>query len=292
MKDANAIMRTLAYFDVQDRPLTLLEIHTYLLGPTKTPVTLSEIHAALETSLKDQVISSEGFYALKGREEIIAARTSNNFYSIPRMRRVNRFLPLARHVPFIRCAALSGSEALSTSKKGSDIDILLFTDPKRIWTARFFATFMYQLLGIRRHGKHIENRFCLNHYIAGIKRIENDNNLYTAVEYASLIAFYGGDVLSKFQDVNREWINGYIPNFRPIVRKASRRSGLQKWIEFFLNGIVGQLIENFLGGMQRRRIIAQSYITIERDELSFHPGSKGQQVLQRFAERSPAISVS
>jgi hypothetical protein len=282
----DAILRTFAYFDVQDRPLTLLEIYTYLLGPIEEPTTLSEIQAVIETELTDQVISLEGFYALTGRQEIIASRRSNNFYSIPRMRRVHRYLPLARYIPFIRSAALSGSEALSTSKKGSDIDILLFTEHNRIWTARFFATALYQFLGIRRHGKHIENRFCLNHYIAGIKRIENDNNIYTAVEYASLISFYGGDVLSHFQEVNQAWIKEYLPNFRLITREPSPRTVLQKTIEFLLNGWIGQQFENILGEIQRRRIIAQSHITVERDELSFHPGSKGQQVLQRFSERS------
>ncbi len=281
-----SILKTLEYFDVQDRPLTLIEIHKYLLGPLDAaqPITLSNILAAIEP-LHGRVVTAEGFYCLHGREEITASRKSNNFYSIPRMRRVRKYLPLARHLPFIRAAALSGSEALSSSKKGSDIDILLFTESQRIWTGRFFATMFYQLLGIRRHAKHIENRFCLNHYIAGIKHIENDTNIYTAVEYASLIAYAGGHIVTKFQQANSAWIKTYVPNFEPVDRLDTPRSLLQKSIEFLLSGWIGSIIERILGGMQRRRIIAQSHIIIERDELSFHPGSKGQQVLQRFAER-------
>ena len=280
------ILKTLEYFDVQDRPLTLLEIYKYLLGPIDQPVQLSDILRALENNLKDRVTSIEGFYCLTNHQEIIANRKANNFYSIPRMRLVKKYLPLAKYIPFIRAAGLSGSEALSTSKKGSDIDILLFTAPDRIWTARFFATAFYQLLGIRRHGKYIENRFCLNHYIAGIKHIQNDNNIYTAVEYASLISFFGGSVISLFQEANLTWIKKYLPNFKLFKHSASPKASLQKFIEFFLNGQVGNFVEYLLGKMQRRRIIAQSHIIIEPDELSFHPGSKGQQVLKRYAEQT------
>jgi predicted nucleotidyltransferase len=285
------ILKTLGYFDVQDRPLTLVELHNYLLGPLPEEIvgegssessSESKILSVLENELAESVESEQGFYCLRGRKQIIFQRLANNYYSVKRLKRAKKYLPLARFVPFVRAVALSGSEALSTSKQGSDIDILLFVAPEKIWSARLLVTMLYQVLGIRRHGEIITDRFCLNHYIAGIRRIENDNNLYTAIEYAALIPFVGGDLVSRFQEINADWIREYLPNFKVISRLPTTQPFIQKSAEFLISAFFGKTSESLAAWFQKKRIIAQEHIIIGSDELSFHPGSKGQQVLKKF----------
>jgi predicted nucleotidyltransferase len=283
-----AVLKTLRYFDVQDRPLTLVEIHSYLLGPLADEFvgqdfSESKILEALEGSLASETEKEQGFYCLLGRRQIITQRLANNYYSVCRLKRARKYLPLARFAPFVRAVALSGSEALTTSKENSDIDILLFVLPGKIWSARLFVTILYQLMGIRRHGQYVANRFCLNHYIGGLPEISNDNNVYTAIEYAALIPFVGGDLVSRFQETNSQWIRNYLPNFKVIKRQPTIRPWMQKSVEFLLSGATGRAFESIARCFQKKRIIAQEHIILEANELSFHPGSKGQQVLKKFA---------
>lgn len=65
-----SIIKTLAFFDIFDYPLTLTEIWKWLYKPGKINnenPKLSDVKQALETSkfLQDKVSSVEGFYSLK-----------------------------------------------------------------------------------------------------------------------------------------------------------------------------------------------------------------------------------
>jgi hypothetical protein len=284
---AEVVLKTLRYFDVQDRPLTLVEIHLYLLGPLASEFvglgsSESKILELLQGEMANETESEQGFYCLLGRRQIITQRLANNYYSVRRLKRTRKYLPLARFAPFVRAVALSGSEALTTSKENSDIDILLFVLQGKIWSARLFVTIFYQAMGIRRHGQYVANRFCLNHYIGGLPEISNDNNIYTAIEYAALIPFVGGDLVSCFQETNSQWIRNYLPNFKVIERQPTVRPVFQKAAEFLLSGAIGRAFESFASWFQKKRIITQEHIILEANELSFHPGSKGQQVLKKF----------
>lgn len=288
---ADSILRTLEYFDVQDKPLTLLELHKYLLADSPLKLAdgaLGKITALLETELADRVGSRDGFWFLRGRGALVARRLRGNYWSVPRLKRARRLLPLARFLPFVRGASVGGSEALSNSKRDSDIDVLLFTAPRRIWTARIAATALFQILGVRRHGDITANRFCLNHYVAGAKRLPEDHNAYTAIEYAAQIPAFNGHLLHAFLRANREWIASFLPNapeyfidYPQLPIPAARRAA-----EWLLSGWFGNLVETAARRMQLRRIIAQNYIVTAEDELSFHPGSKGQQVLAKYREKA------
>src|SRR5205085_4694244 len=110
-----------------------------------------------------------GFYSLPGRQGLIKERLRNYLHALPRERLISRYSGGFRHLPFIRGVALAGSQAMGDNKPGSDIDLLVVTDKRFMWTARVFITAYLQILGLRRYGNHIADRFCLNHYVAGPK---------------------------------------------------------------------------------------------------------------------------
>lgn len=283
------ILKTLQYFDIQDHPLTLLEIKKYMLdeGGGKAldksdAAGLSAILNCLDNELAGNVQNKYGFYFLSGRESIAESRWKNNFYSVPRLKKAKRILPLVRFVPFIAAIALTGSEARGNSKEGSDIDLLVLTETNRIWLGRLFLTAFFQILGMRRHGNKIADRFCLNHYVRAGKVLDADKNIYTAVEYVSLIPFYGGKSVYDFQMKNIDWIKNYLAE--PIIIKfdAPKKSGFARFMEIMFANFAGDALERAAGRYQKSRIRVQQNIVIENDELSFHPGSKGKQVLSRM----------
>ncbi|MDB4939619.1 MAG: hypothetical protein JWO40_44 [Candidatus Doudnabacteria bacterium] len=277
----NQIVKTLEYFNVQDHPLTLLEIYKYLLNVSadNKQATLLEIQQILPTL--SEVEHAKGFYFLKGRAEIAKRRLENNYYSTFRLKRAKKYLPRVRFVPFVNAVALTGSEAINNSKQGSDIDLLVLTAPGRIWTARLFLTAYFQIFGVRRHGKFVENRFCLNHYVQNGKNVGRERHVYTAVEYVSLIPFYGADQIYKFQQNNLEWIKNYLIQPQLVKYPDLATSRVKVFMERLLHGKVGDYLEKLIGKMQQSRIHIQDSIVIEPDELSFHPGNKGRQILER-----------
>ncbi|GAC1413636.1 MAG: hypothetical protein NVSMB66_5920 [Candidatus Doudnabacteria bacterium] len=277
------IIKTLEYFNIQEHPLTLLELQAYLLrlNPGDSGATLTEISEKLQNS-KNLIGQENGFYFLNGRREIVKRRLENNYYSTPRLKRARRYLPGTRFVPFISAVALSGSEAISNSKKGSDIDLFVLTKPNRIWTGRLFLTAYFQILGMRRYSMNIENRFCLNHYIQEGKEVISERHIYTAVEYVSLIPFYGSKKIYEFQQSNLSWIKEYLVQPKLVEYPQSKSVRLKKLLENLLNNSVGDLLEKLLGDIQSKKIQLQDSVVIEKDELSFHPGNKGRQVLKKI----------
>lgn len=83
-----------------------------------------------------------------------------------RAQRTARFLSFA---PFIRAVLLNGSIVTGSETEKSDIDFLIIARHGRLYTARFFATFLASLAGYRRRGNKIAGRICLNCYLSDRK---------------------------------------------------------------------------------------------------------------------------
>lgn len=276
------VFKTIKYFDVQDHCLTLVEISKYLLADgsvQESVVSLSDILNAIEKDLSVEIQTKHGFYFLSGRGSLAQKRLENNFFATPRLKRAQKYLRYVRHIPFISAVALTGSEAINNSKKGSDIDLLVLTKPNRIWLGRIFLSAFFHLFGVRRHGNYITNRFCLNHYIEQSKQIDIDQNTYTAVEYVSLVPYFGGEAVYEFQQKNLGWIHKYLQQPQIVKYQTQKGSIWQKFWESLFANPIGNILENLAGIIQRRRIQVRSNIVITPNELAFHPGSKGQQVL-------------
>ena len=292
------ILATIEYFDVQDHAVTLLEISKYLLRGDDAEIksaetgsaaverfSLSQISDAISAKLSGKVELHGGFYVLTNRGALVQKRLENNFYANKRLKRAKRYLPLMRFVPFVSAVALTGSEALSNSKKGSDIDLLVFTKTHRMWLARICTMLFFQTLGMRRYSETVVDRFCLNHFISGEKALDLDRNVYTAVEYVSLIPYFGGDEIFAFQKNNSGWIRKFLAQPEIVAIQTKKSSWIKRFLETFFANPFGDFLEGTAERLQKHRIRPLDYIIVQPDELSFHPGSKGQQVLKKFGLR-------
>ncbi|MDE2311495.1 MAG: nucleotidyltransferase domain-containing protein [Patescibacteria group bacterium] len=319
------ILLTLKFFDLQDYPLTLLELRKFLLadvqqikfvintewdlisvnGIQSAPATAEEILACLNNECKAEVEQQYGFYCLAGRRRVILQRWQNFLFGIRRERLIRRFVGGLRHVPFVRGVGLAGSQSMGLQKPDSDIDLFIIVDSRFLWLARTLVTAYFQVLGRRRHGRHIANRFCLNHYVAAGKTIGELRNLYTAWEYAKLRPLVCEPAVADFQQNNREWISRFFPSFaesfvfvraladEPTGRQnfksphfepanGGRRSLPQRIVERLFLGSFGRWLEARLQNWQLPRIRQEEFILVRDDELSFHPQSKQRELLQKF----------
>lgn len=301
---SDRIISTVKFFDLQDYPLTAFEVWRYLISelsglkeqldenfeleggasefktvPVHFDTVLGQLDALVESGV---LVEVNGFYTFPKRKSSIGTRLVNYRYGIPRERKINRFLSLTKHLPFVRGISLAGSQAMGLQRATSDIDLLIITDPRFMWLGRTFLTIYFQLLGLRRHGKKIANRFCLNHYIAQPREVDAEKNLYKAMEYSKLRAVVYPQITKQFQIANESWIKMFFPNisFDNPVQEAP--SFLQKTVERLLDHRLGLWLENQLGKWQLKRIKQDKYIFVKDDELSFHPESKHEALLKGF----------
>jgi hypothetical protein len=298
------ILSTLRFFDLQDLPLTQFEIYKYLLAD---PLALADavdgqfelkghpqagegfsleqvIASAARLKQEEKIGEKNGYYTLPGRINLVSLRLTNYGYGLGRERRIRRYLTPTRFLPFIRGIALAGSQPFGQQRIGSDIDLFIMTDSRFMWTARTFLTAYFQVLGMRRHGKKIANRFCLNHYLARSRAVDAEKNLYKAMEYLKLRPVVSEATIVAFQQANKSWIQVFFPNADfPNVPKVST-SRAQKFLEKVYMAIGGEKIEKQLGKWQLARIRQDKFIFVRDDELSFHPESKHEALLSGFFE--------
>lgn len=310
------ILATIKFFDLQEYPLTSFEVWRYLVSDVdglkkqldqnyELPLTLpdtkqSVIHfdtllAGLDVLVKDgQLFEKDGFYCLPDkvnlivqsgsvqRGRLVTQRLQNYRYGLRREKLIKRYLYFTKHLPFVRGISLAGSQALGLQRSTSDIDLLIITDSKFMWLARTFLTVYFQIFGVRRHGKKITNRFCLNHYIANTREVDAERNLYKAMEYTKLRPVVYPQTTHEFQKSNESWIKVFYPNVNFSDDQPSRQSLLQFLSEFVFNNPVGLWLEKQLGHVQLRRIKQDKFIFVKDDELSFHPESKHEILLKGF----------
>ncbi len=301
---AQRILDTIRFFDLQQMPLTAMEIHKYLVAdmpalrsklneqfelvPESSPVTSPQIH--LDTILTQlyilshdgRLVEKNGFYAYPHREVLIDERQKNYFHGIKREKLIRRFLLPTKHIPFIRGIALAGSQALGKQRATSDIDLLIITDANFLWTARTLLSAWFQIFGVRRHGLKITNRFCLNHYLAKPRELDVERNLYQAMEYIKLRPVVYPSVINEFQRNNEGWIRQFYPNASFPEISSEAQSKLQKFLEKIFTNALGKKLESFLGKWQQKRINQGPFVFTREDQLSFHPQSKHESLLQNF----------
>ncbi len=300
------ILTTLKFFDLQDIPLTGFEVYKYLLNDLEkikpflgsdwevtglansknsNPASLDQILECLTELSGEEVETTHGYYYLKSRgESFVEKRLRNYEYGLKRERRIERFSAGVRHLPFIRGVALGGSQALGQYKEGSDIDLLVITDSNFLWLGRVFITLYFQILGVRRYHSHIANRFCLNHYLAGPKQLNEDRNIYTAMEYFRLRPLYASWAIAEFKNNNFSWMRLFFSNLALAKTIAELPSQIQKVLEKVLNNSFGRQLERLSRFILLRHIQTGELIFVTNDELSFHPHSRKSHLFDAFFE--------
>ncbi|MBX4190354.1 hypothetical protein KW791_03625 [Candidatus Parcubacteria bacterium] len=313
----NAILATLAYYDAFDHPLTIFELHRYLVNPTR----LSQTTAALgDISLPDilselqnlqttgKISSKNGFYMLPGREEWYKKRIQREKIAAQKWKQFRRYAFWLQATPFISGLFASGSMALGTTELKSDFDVLVIVKAGRLYTARLFLLAAASLLGVRRtrYEKVAPNKLCFNHYITDESLLINHESLYNAHSYAHLIPLHISESLFyKFYKENY-WISKYVYNFRPHYERILRmiKSNIllvqiARSFERVLQGLLGEKLEGGLRFYQQKRINMNpathapgGRIVFTDKELEFHPYSFEKTVIDHYNKQIKALGIS
>lgn len=240
------IQMTVAYYWVMDQVLTSFELWRFYVNFTQTRdnVTLGNVIQVLQEFQEKKVLFEyQGFWGLEKQPLTIfvAQRSQRQKISIDKIKRLRKWMQWIQWLPFFRGLLIDGTLASKKATGASDWDVLVILKPNRIWIGRLIVSGFFQLMGKRRHGEKIKDRFCLNHFMTESGYIFEEQNEYSAKEIAWAIPIVGEKQAQKFFQLNNFWQNQFLPNFRPdrttnhFLLKADQ-SG--QAVQVFLEGIL------------------------------------------------------
>jgi hypothetical protein len=295
-----AILHAVGYADVFDYPLTVGEIHRYLIG---VRARASEVEEALAGNrlVPDHLAHRDGLFSLPGREGIMELR---------RIRRApaERLWPWAVHygrriaaVPFVRMVAVTGSLAANNVDSDADVDYLIVTAPGRLWMCRAFVVCVVRAAA--RRGIVLCPNFLLSESALELRQ----RDLYTAWELAQMVPISGLDTYHRLRRSN-PWADTLLPNAEgvpwepepgPAHRSHPTRSRLVRAVEGVLRCRAGDWLEGWERTRKVRRFTEQATregsapgeAEFSADWCKGHLGTHREEVMARYRHRLEGLAV-
>lgn len=200
-------------------------------------------------------------------------------------------------VPFLETVILNGSLSNGKANKKSDIDFLLITKPKHIFTVRFFVLFLAFLTGKKRNPNDIDlaGKYCFNYFFTNKKMVILPKTKQIALHYKYFITLW--DINKNNQKIinqNQWWDRfeiqitdknqrNFILNHLKIKRIQVFYLWQKLWEKIFENKF-GKWLEKKLKNIQINKIQKspnyykeKKYIMFNDSELHFWPPKKNEQ---------------
>lgn len=235
-----SIIKTLAYYDIFDYPLTVEEIF-YNLGTNH--VSVLDIQKEIELLCKDGLtFKKSNFYLLRNDENFITRRLEGNKLAEKKINSAYKMTKFISKFPYVRAVLLSGSISKGYMEKDSDVDYFIITQPKRLWVTRlllmlFKKVFLFNSRKI----------FCINYFVDTETLEIEEKNIFTATELTTLIPTYGKELYDELYKKN-SWIRDFYPNFPKrdnSIISNNKNSLAQKAFEKILSNSFGDKLDDF-----------------------------------------------
>jgi hypothetical protein len=287
-----AILKTIAYADIFDYPVTLPEIHRYLID---TEASLSEVEATLHSLVAEThtLWICEPYYGLAGHEHTFAIRQQRSQHAQSLWHVAARYGQWISRLPFVRMVAVTGSLAVDNVPKTGDIDYLVVTAPNRLWLARLL------IIGLVRVAKTRGVTLCPNYLISENALHFDQQNLYTAREIVQMIPLSHLDTYQQLREVNR-WADDYFPNAETAPanaiaedRQSFSRRGWQL-LEWVLSTPVGAWIDDWEMRRKMRKLQAGDNLAeaqFSKDWCKGHFEGHQQRILNAYRTRLDTLAA-
>lgn len=300
-----SILKTIAFFDVFNYPLTAEEIWKWLYRPGRK-VSLLEVKDILDTSqyLQEKLVCTEAFYSLHGREYTYLIRKHHNNLAERKFNRALLLIRFYRYLPFIKMIAICNTLAYSNTSEDSDIDFFVIAQKDKIWVVRFLTIVCVHILGLRPTSKNSRDAFCFSFFISEqVLDIQNimlhQNDIYTPYWVAQLLPVFERDQTYQNFFQSNTWIQKYLPNVFPnkftkevtphflselvskILAFIFSPIFFGKWFELLYRRIQTNIISRNLKEMINvdTRVIVNEYM------LKFHSNDRREIFYKKWRER-------
>jgi hypothetical protein len=241
------ILKTLAYFDVFNYPLTNEEVRRFLPQRCNQFV-VDGILYQLQT--ENRIYNLNDFYSLQNKPELSEIRIAGNKRATKLLKISRRASKVLSWFPFVESVAVSGSLSKNFADDNADIDFFIITSANRLWIARTFMHIFKKFTYLIRK----QNWFCMNYYIDQMKMEIVEKNHFTAMEIVTLMPMQGINCFTKFIEAN-SWTCNYFrrQTFFEEKNKEIKRVFFRKCVEKIFDAHLGDLLENYLMNLTAKR---------------------------------------
>ena len=283
-----AILKTVLYGDIFDFPLTLREIHHFLI---EEDASIEAVQRTLENSewLSRHVVRSNGYYAT--RAETADLRHHRAQASQKLWQTAHRYGILMAYLPYVRMVALTGALAMhNAADDDDDLDYMIVTAPGRVWFTRLLVVALVRIARLWR----VE--ICPNYMLSTRQLGQERRNLYIAHELTQMVPVSGHDLYEQMRTMN-QWADSMMPNAQGVFHSTEPHQPhgfgrfVQRSLEWVFSGGIGNRIENW----ERRRKTHKfeleseqnphSAAVIDEDQVKGHFNDYGHPILNRFYEK-------
>ncbi|MBI3103592.1 hypothetical protein HYZ05_01500 [Candidatus Daviesbacteria bacterium] len=297
------ILKTLIYADIFDYPLTIFEIHKWLIG---RKATLRQVEKALrklnqesrqrQGSPKAARIKNQGeYYFLSTKDGLVAKRKQREKQSEKYLRKARILTQILKLVPWIKLVGISGGLAMDNAGKSDDIDLFIITSNNRLWISRFLAVGILDFMGVRRkvgiNGRKIAGKLCINTLLEEDRLGQRNKDIYLAHEVLQMKVLWQRDgVYSKYL-LDNEWAFKFLPNWiaQEKVSNEGKVSNVSKvktkktFDTFRLGAFLEKIAKKFqLWYMQK----PQGMERMEDGALYFHPNDIRPKILKLYKQKT------
>ncbi len=292
-----SLLATLAYFDLFEYPLTLVELRRfrYRFSEDDAPPDAAEVLAALSD---DAIGERDGYYFLAGKGAIVDERRRRYRLAEKKFARARRVAAWMRLLPSVRLIAVCNSLAIANADERSDIDLFVVARRGTLWVTRLVAVGTLAIMGLRPAGEDHADKVCMSFFLSDnhldiSDMAQRPDDTYLRYWIATLVPIYdAGDTHAAFLAANA-WISDRLP----AVRRDPRPPG-----EHVSAGAVFRLLaaaEPFAKRLQERMFPAEirdlagkdTRVVVTDDVLKFHVNDRRQQFESLFRERLAALGI-
>jgi hypothetical protein len=236
-----SILKTIAYFDLFNYPLTLEDIRRFLDVEAEE----ADIRAETEMLVREGRLYQMGaYYSLQDNSSLALRRLRGEAHADELLRIAARGARLLYQFPFVRGVCISGSLSKRCADEKADIDYFIITSANRVWIARTLMHLFKKLTFLLGH----QHRFCMNYYVDENALEIREKNIFTAIELFTLLPMSGDQALDKFFHAN-DWATEYFPGYRNRSRMAQETrpaSFVKRLLERLFSNRLGNRLENKL----------------------------------------------
>lgn len=224
------IVRTIAFFDLFDFPITSWEIWNLGIWENKN-IKLTEIIESLEKLISQRSIEKEEcYYFLKGRKQSVDIRKNRYNYYQRKIKRLKIVTKIFFLLPWIKFIALGNNIGPNNLKDGSDIDVFVISSEKRIWLSRLYCAGLMKLAGMRPKQGDERDKICLNFYLDETKMDlnkfalnKNEFDIYLMYWLAFLRPIEDRDRIYEKLIYSNDWLVNYLSNWQPYSSVISKK---------------------------------------------------------------------
>lgn len=244
-----AILRTIAYADVFDYPLTGSEIHRFLIG---VPATQTEVFAALqhERLMLHHLEMHGSYYTLPGRASLIPIRTRREESAQALWPAAQHYAAIIARLPFVRMVAVTGALAVDNPQEADDIDYLIITEPGRLWLCRALV------IGVVKLAQRKGIVLCPNFFLSERALHIDEKSLFSAHELAQMVPLSGAPLYQQMMQAN-PWMLDFLPNTNGQVHHFALVTTGQHVLKSILEALLKTPLGTMLERWEMRRKIAK-----------------------------------